>query len=60
MELWDGLVCVIFIDGNQIGVVLDCNGLCLVCYWVIDDGFVVFVFELGVFDLLDVYVVEKG
>lgn len=60
MEPWDGPACVIFTDGNQIGAVLDRNGLRPARYWVTDDGLVVFASESGVLDLPDAHVVEKG
>lgn len=48
MELWDGLVVFIFIDGIFVGVIFDCNGLCLGCWIEMIDGFVVIGFEIGV------------
>ncbi|NBO17171.1 MAG: glutamate synthase subunit alpha, partial [Actinobacteria bacterium] len=38
MEPWDGPACVTFTDGNQIGAVLDRNGLRPSRFWVTDDG----------------------
>lgn len=51
MELWDGLVLIVFIDGQYIGVVFDCNGLWLSCYVFIYDDVVVMVSEIGVVDI---------
>lgn len=60
MEPWDGPACVTFTDGNQIGAVLDRNGLRPARYWVTDDGLVVFASEAGVLDIPTDKVVEKG
>lgn len=59
MELWDGLVVIVFIDGCQIGVMFDCNGLCLVCYIVIDDDFVIMVLEVGMLLIFELKIVKK-
>lgn len=60
MEPWDGPACVTFTDGNQIGAVLDRNGLRPARYWVTDDGLVVFASEAGVLDIPTDKVVQKG
>ncbi|MEO7745425.1 MAG: glutamate synthase large subunit, partial [Actinomycetota bacterium] len=60
MEPWDGPACVTFTDGNQIGAVLDRNGLRPGRFWVTDDGLVVLASEVGVLDLDPARVVRKG
>ncbi|QIG42627.1 glutamate synthase large subunit [Nocardioides anomalus] len=60
MEPWDGPACVVFTDGDQIGAVLDRNGLRPSRYWVTDDGLVVLASEVGVLDLDPATVVRKG
>ncbi len=60
MEPWDGPACVVFTDGNQIGAVLDRNGLRPSRYWVTDDGLVVLASEVGVLDIDPATVVRKG
>ena len=60
MEPWDGPACVVFTDGNQIGAVLDRNGLRPGRYWVTDDGLVVLASEAGVLDLDQSTIIRKG
>lgn len=60
MEPWDGPACVVFTDGDQIGAVLDRNGLRPSRYWVTDDGLVVLASEVGVLDIDPATVVRKG
>ncbi|MGH8827777.1 MAG: glutamate synthase central domain-containing protein, partial [Jiangellaceae bacterium] len=60
MEPWDGPACVVFTDGNQIGAVLDRNGLRPGRYWVTADGLVVLASEAGVLDLDPATIVRKG
>jgi len=60
MEPWDGPACVVFTDGNQIGAVLDRNGLRPGRYWVTDDGLVVLASEAGVLDLDQSKITRKG
>ena len=60
MEPWDGPACVTFTDGNQIGAVLDRNGLRPSRYWVTSDGLVVLASEVGVLDIPQERVVRKG
>lgn len=35
MELWDGLVGIVMLDGCFVVCNFDCNGLCFVCYVII-------------------------
>ena len=60
IEPWDGPACVTFTDGNQIGAVLDRNGLRPSRYWVTKDGLVVLASEVGVLDFKPEDVVRKG
>ncbi|MXG88516.1 glutamate synthase large subunit [Nocardioides flavescens] len=60
MEPWDGPACVVFTDGDQIGAVLDRNGLRPSRFWVTDDGLVVLASEVGVLDIDPATVVRKG
>ncbi|UYM05315.1 glutamate synthase large subunit [Solicola gregarius] len=60
MEPWDGPACVVFTDGNQIGAVLDRNGLRPGRFWVTDDGLVVLASETGVLDVDPSKIVRKG
>ena len=60
MEPWDGPACVCFTDGNQVGAVLDRNGLRPGRYWVTDDGLVVLASEAGVLDLDQSTITRKG
>jgi glutamate synthase (NADPH/NADH) large chain len=60
MEPWDGPACVVFTDGDQVGAVLDRNGLRPSRYWVTEDGLVVLASEVGVLDLDPATVVRKG
>ncbi len=60
MEPWDGPASIAFTDGTVIGAVLDRNGLRPSRYWVTDDGLVVMASEVGVIDLDQSTIVEKG
>jgi len=60
MEPWDGPACVTFTDGNQVGAVLDRNGLRPSRFWVTDDGLVVLASEVGVLDIAPEKVIRKG
>ena len=60
MEPWDGPACVTFTDGNQIGAVLDRNGLRPSRYWITRDGLVVLASEVGVLDIPQSEIVRKG
>ena len=60
MEPWDGPACVTFSDGNQVGAVLDRNGLRPGRYWVTDDGLVVLASEAGVLDIDQSTITRKG
>ncbi|RZV42584.1 MAG: glutamate synthase large subunit, partial [Acidimicrobiales bacterium] len=60
MEPWDGPASVSFTDGTVIGAVLDRNGLRPSRYWVTDDDLVVMASEVGVVELDQSTVIEKG
>ncbi|NLS10208.1 glutamate synthase large subunit [Nesterenkonia sp. MY13] len=60
MEAWDGPAAIAFTDGDQLGAVLDRNGLRPARWWVTDDGLVVLSSEVGVIDLEPSTVVRKG
>ena len=60
MEPWDGPASIAFTDGRQIGAVLDRNGLRPSRYWVTDDDVVVMASEVGVVDIPQSKIVEKG
>ena len=60
MEPWDGPASIAFTDGTVIGAVLDRNGLRPSRYWVTDDGLVVMASEVGVLDIPQSQVVERG
>ena len=59
-EPWDGPASIAFSDGQQIGAVLDRNGLRPSRYWVTDDGLVVMSSEAGVLDIPNEKIVTKG
>ncbi|MBC7632080.1 glutamate synthase large subunit [Aeromicrobium sp.] len=60
MEPWDGPAAVCFTDGNQVGAVLDRNGLRPGRYWVTEDGLVVLASEAGVLDIDQSMITRKG
>ena len=60
MEPWDGPASIAFTDGTVMGAVLDRNGLRPSRYWVTKDGLVVMASEVGVVDLAQDTIVEKG
>ena len=59
-EAWDGPSDLAFSDGTIAGAVLDRNGLRPSRYKITEDGLVVAASEVGVFELDDRRVVEKG
>jgi glutamate synthase (NADPH) large chain len=60
MEPWDGPASIAFTDGRVIGAVLDRNGLRPSRYWVTDDDLVIMASEVGVIDVPQHKVIEKG
>ncbi|MFN8522682.1 MAG: glutamate synthase large subunit [Chloroflexota bacterium] len=59
-EPWDGPAAMAFTDGRFAAAVLDRNGLRPSRYKIDDQGLVVAASEVGVFDMDDAHVVEKG
>lgn len=59
-EPWDGPAAVVFSDGKSLGAVLDRNGLRPARYAVYSDGSVVLASEVGIVDLKDTEVIERG
>jgi len=60
MEPWDGPASIAFTDGEVIGAVLDRNGLRPSRYWVTQDDMVIMASEVGVVDVPQNEIVEKG
>jgi len=60
MEPWDGPAAVAFTDGLRVGALLDRNGLRPARYTVTTEGFIVFASEVGVLDLPQDKVEERG
>ncbi|MCP5549855.1 MAG: hypothetical protein H7A53_03015 [Akkermansiaceae bacterium] len=61
MEPWDGPASIAFLDGTQIGAVLDRNGLRPSRYYVTSDDLVIMASEVGVLPDIDpATVVKKG
>jgi glutamate synthase (NADPH/NADH) large chain len=60
MEPWDGPAFVGFCQGQQIGAILDRNGLRPGRYWVTADGYVIMASEAGVLDRRADEIVHKG
>jgi glutamate synthase (ferredoxin) len=60
MEPWDGPAALAFTDGTIVGAALDRNGLRPARYLVTYDGLVVLASEVGVLDIPEESVVEKG
>ena len=51
MEPWDGPASIIFTDGDQVGAVLDRNGLRPSRYYITDDDQLILSSEIGVLDI---------
>ena len=60
IEPWDGPASIAFTDGTVIGAVLDRNGLRPSRFWVTEEGLVVMASEVGVLDLDQSTVIQKG
>ena len=61
MEPWDGPASIAFLDGHQIGAILDRNGLRPSRYYVTSDDLVIMASEVGVLPSIDpAKVVKKG
>ncbi len=60
MEPWDGPAAILFSDGDQVGAVLDRNGLRPARYYVTDDHRLILSSEVGVLDLPPERIVKKS
>lgn len=60
MEPWDGPTAISFTDGKQIGAILDRNGLRPARYYVTSDDTIIFSSEVGVLEVPDEKIVQKG
>ena len=60
MEPWDGPAAILFSDGDQVGAVLDRNGLRPARYYVTDDDRLVLSSEVGVLDLDPAHILCKS
>ncbi len=60
MEPWDGPASIVFTDGDQIGAILDRNGLRPSRYYVTKDDRIIMASEAGVLDVAPEDVVQKG
>ena len=60
MEPWDGPAAVAFSDGSVVGASLDRNGLRPARYKITDSGLIVMGSEVGMLEIDDRHVVEKG
>jgi len=60
MEPWDGPAAILFSDGDQVGAVLDRNGLRPARYYLTDDGYLILSSEVGVLDIDPAHIVKKS
>ena len=60
MEPWDGPASILFSDGDQVGAVLDRNGLRPSRYYITDEGQLILSSEVGVLDVDPVHVLKKS
>ncbi len=60
MEPWDGPAAILFSDGDQVGAVLDRNGLRPARYYLTDDGRLILSSEVGVLDIDPARIVKKS
>ncbi len=60
MEPWDGPASILFSDGDQVGAVLDRNGLRPSRYYVTDDDRLILSSEVGVLDIDPAHIVRKS
>ena len=59
MEPWDGPASILFSDGDQMGAILDRNGLRPSRYVVMDDGRLILSSEVGVLPLDEKHILQK-
>ncbi len=60
MEAWDGPASILFSDGDQMGAILDRNGLRPSRYYVTTDDQVILSSEVGVFDIPPEKIIRKA
>ena len=60
MEPWDGPASILFSDGDQMGAVLDRNGLRPSRYYITDDGRLILSSEVGVLDIPNEKILKKA
>ena len=60
MEPWDGPAAILFSDGDQVGAVLDRNGLRPARYYLTDDGRLILASEVGVLELDPAHIIQKS
>jgi len=60
MEPWDGPAAIAFTDGEQLGAVLDRNGLRPARYYITKDDYLLLASEVGVFDVEQRNIKSKG
>ena len=60
MEPWDGPASILFSDGDQVGAVLDRNGLRPSRYYITDDDRLILASEVGVLDVDPAHIVRKS
>ena len=60
MEPWDGPASILFSDGDQVGAILDRNGLRPSRYYLTDDDRLILSSEVGVLDIPEEHIVEKN
>ncbi len=60
MEPWDGPASIIFTDGDQMGAILDRNGLRPSRYYITNDGRLILASEVGVLDVDNKTIIKKS
>uniref|UniRef100_A0A0N5A8L5 glutamate synthase (NADH) n=1 Tax=Syphacia muris TaxID=451379 RepID=A0A0N5A8L5_9BILA len=60
MEPWDGPALLAFCDGRYVGAILDRNGLRPARYYLTEDGHLYLSSEVGIIDLPEESIIEKG
>lgn len=59
MEPWDGPAAIVFTDGDQVGAVLDRNGLRPSRYYITDDDYLILASEVGVLPVPTENIIKK-
>ena len=60
MEPWDGPAAILFSDGDQVGAVLDRNGLRPARYYLTDGGRLILSSEVGALDVDPAHIIKKS